>query len=385
MVHGLLKTTYELVQGILVIQGNESTPSPVNGSDSENDSNYVNISLQFTRYSDGKLFECQLDDQKIQKLHQIFFDTSLILDILDRAPKSMCFFHNKEEIDTVTGPESVPGGICDDRKISESVDFIWEFIQQRAKKTKVFPVSIIVPEKKYPMGSNQQIIELNRLLTCYKQRLSDLESVPSSYVDLESNGLIPKEKDSYQLTMEDMKWLAFSNYGKFTGLNQYFLQFKSNGDMLRQLYPTNAQGQQTDMSQQHVQEWLSQNDFKFNEILLAQLRLNKFMSNRQCELINIRIDNNYHPKISSTGGFTFSDCMLHGYHRCSNPKKPKIYLILRTTDPAPNQYDQAFYPRDAYQPIRDKLQMYPLISKIDENFEKKIAYNSQWVIYKISM
>src|SRR5438477_12447285 len=48
------------------------------------DSVKINISLSFTRYSDGKIIEHQLDDNGIQEVHKIFFDTSLILDILEQ-------------------------------------------------------------------------------------------------------------------------------------------------------------------------------------------------------------------------------------------------------------------------------------------------------------
>jgi hypothetical protein len=74
---------------------------------------------------------------------------------------------------------------------------------------------------------------------------------------------------------------------------------------------------------------------------------------------------------------------LHGYCIKSNHKKPKIYIIRKTTDPTPPQYDTAFYLRDVYQEIKDYQKKFPLISNIDPEFEKKIQYNSQWVIYKI--
>ncbi len=62
-----------------------------------------------------------------------------------------------------------------------------------------------------------------------------------------------------------------------------------------------------------------------------------------------------------------------------------MYVITKTTDPIPVKYEKAYYLKDAYKPIRDYVQTYPEISKIDEETEKHIEYNSQWIIYKISV
>ncbi len=367
-----LKATYELNQGVLIIQASETRD---NKSD---DLTAINIALQFTSHSDGKLFECQMDDHEIQKLHQIFFDTSLILDILERSPRSLYFVKN---VESVQGPKNVPGGINDN--VSEVIDVVWEFTSIRTKqKSKVYPISIQIPEKKYPEGSNQQIIELNRLLTCYRQRLTDLESRYTTHIDLDIYVL--RENFIHKLTMNEMQWLAFSNYGMITGLNKYFAQFKSSNDMTRQLYPKDAKNQIADMCDQHVQDWLLQNDYKFDEMLSAQFRLNKWMETNQMELIDVRLQEDINlMTIDIACGLIIHNRNLYCYSVRSNYRKPKTYVILKSTDPAPTQYETAFYLRDAYQPIKNHLQRFPLISKIDEKFEKKVTYNSQWVIYKI--
>jgi hypothetical protein len=278
-------TTYELPQGILGIQCTE-TPVDVNDPQSQ-----IQLMIQFTRHSDGKLFESRFDDQDIHDLHQIFFDTSLILDILDRVPKSLEFCKN---IDLDPETARAPGGI-DSLTDSECLDLRWDFEQTMTKqRSKVYPVTLRVPEKRYPVGSNQQIIEMSRLLTCYKQRLSDLESRSTQYnIDLEGNRFIPTENSSsINLTFDDMQWCAFSDYGSFTGLDKYFAQFKNCGDMQIQLYSRNSQNDAYDNSTKHINDWLVQNDLKFDDVLSAQYRLNRWIANSECELINIGLPKN---------------------------------------------------------------------------------------------
>lgn len=154
--------------------------------------------------------------------------------------------------------------------------------------------------------------------------------------------------------------------------------------MARQIYHQNV-----DVSGKHIEDWLLQNNLKFDEILSAQFALNKLIETNELELIDIRlfghnIDNGLTINCDiSSGLMIVSGCGLHGYFRAANPRKPKVYIILRCTDPAPIQYETAFYLRDAYQPIKNYVQTYPLISKINEAYEKQITYNLQWVIYKI--
>jgi hypothetical protein len=229
---------------------------------------------------------------------------------------------------------------------------------------------------------------LNRLLTCYKQRITDLESLWTSTTALEQ--FLPQNKQIYQITIEDMKWLSFSTYGTITKLNKYFTQFKSSNDMTKQLYSINNQNgqtQYTDVSNQHIQEWLLQNKLQLDEVRSAEFFLNKWIESRDFELVDVRMSKyngmqiNYHPT-NTSGLMIVSAGVLQGYFRAANRKR-KLYIIAKCTDPAPVQYENAFYLRDAYQQVKDYVQTYPLISKIDEANEKVITYNSQWVIYKI--
>ncbi len=413
-----LQSVHELTSGSLTIQANESKL---------NDLINISISLSFLRHSDGKLFERFLDDKEIQDLHQIFFDTTLILDILEKQPSSLKFIcadtdihpplyaETKEATDATEAIEAVSCTEKTQNIKSENIDIIWTFTQARAhgllKKSKDYLVSIRIPEKIYPPGSNQQIIELNRLLTCYKQRVDDLEMTWTTKYNLEC-GMIPIQNQTRQLTIEDMEWSSFSNYGKVTGLNKYYKQFKNSEDMAKQLYPKIPDDKlpslhqyggklppyvmYTDNSAQHIQNWLLENKLQFDEIKSAEFHLNKWTETSKYELVDVQIQSDVnrndkmHKNIDHYGySYNPSDFShivsgaLNGYFRAANPRKKKMYVIARSTDSVPAKYEKAYYLKDAYKPIREYIESYPAISKIDEETEKHIVYNSQWIIYKI--
>lgn len=362
------QAVYELTHGILTIQANERK---------DNDLNEVEVFFSFTRYSDGKIFEYQLDDPSIQKLHRIFFDTSLILDILDRPPLSMEFGKNTDE--------NIPGDIQDKDNELEFVAATWEFkVNMTKQDAKKYPILIQIPEKEYSPEANQAI-KLNRLLNHYKQRITDLESRWTTFYILDN--YIPAENYLHQLTIDDMQWLAFSNYGAMTGLNKYFTQFKIGNCMVGQLLNYNEDDEEVDVSIQHINDWLLKNNFNFDKTQAAQFHLNKYMETNELELIDVRLqgDKDIARIDMQSGLMHIVSRSLYGYCVRSNPLKPKQYIILRSKDPAPKQYEKAFYLRDAYQPIKKYAQTFQAISKIEDEFEERITYNSQFVIYKFCM
>lgn len=418
-----LQTTHELASGSLTINATECK---------NNDLINITITLSFLRHSDGKLFECSLDDDEIQNLHQIFFDTTLILDILEHPPSSLNCVHINTDSNSDPDPPLYTEG--DDRKTyienvqnveSECINVVWIFTQAvikthgLSKKSKDYPITIRIREKVYPpcsnqqiIDSNQQIIELNRLLTCYKQRIDDLEMLWTTYCDLE-NGKIPIQNQFHRLTLEDMEWLSFSNYGKMTGLNKYYEQFKSSEDMAKQLYPKIQDVNELSVlkkqygnklpcyilyknnSQRHIQNWLLENKLQFDEIKSAEFLLNKWIETSKKDLVDVQIhsgNNRMHKYIDCNeysydpNPLNFSHIVsgtLFGYFRAANPRKKKAYVIAKSTDPVPVKYEKAYYLKDAYKPIRDYVLTFPAISNINEETEKHIAYISQWVIYKI--
>lgn len=262
---------------------------------------------------------------------QYFFDTTLILDILVNEPHSLHFI-STDLSETLI--ENIPSGI---KPItSKIIDVVWIFTQIRSRpqvtqqKSKDYPISIHIPEKQYPPGSNQQFIELNRLLTCYKQRITDLESSWTHRMDF--SYYLPIQNNLLKLTLSDMEWLSFSNYGKITGLNKYYKQFKSIDDMIKQLYHKKSDDQlrqlqsqiddqylrslknkkysvdnlhqsqsqngrllythekYNDDSMQHIQDWLIKNNFQFDEIKSAEYRLNEWIEKNELELFNVEFN-----------------------------------------------------------------------------------------------
>ncbi len=107
--------------------------------------------LSFLRHSDGKLFERYLNDDEIQDLHQIFFDTTLILDVLENPPSSLNFVFVDPGINPPLYTETDSHTENAQNVRSEQIDVIWKFAQARAhgpsKKSKDYPVSIRIPEK----------------------------------------------------------------------------------------------------------------------------------------------------------------------------------------------------------------------------------------------
>lgn len=349
-----LKASHELDLGILVINASENKC---------NDLIEVNISFSFTRYSDGKLFELKLSNDQIQKLHGIFFDSSLILDLLELKPTSMQFINNDCDHNVI---KNIPGGI--QNISSEILDIVWEFTINHAdrEKSKQIPISVKIPEKQYSVGSNQQIIELSRLLNCCKQRIIELESSWTRReimnIGSESNIMIPqdwmRESRVSQPKQKQLIWLSSSNYGTVTGLNQIYIQLKKvcNGNYNNFNY--------------NYCNWLQQN--KWDEVQTAEYNLNFFTEENELELLSLRFDD-IHKKSSSKN--------LYGYFRPISRKKILFYTIAKHMDPPPIKYETAFYLRDAYQ-CKKECKLIDLTT-IDNDVKKCIEYNSQWVIYKI--
>jgi hypothetical protein len=139
-----------------------------------------------------------------------------------------------------------------------------------------------------------------------------------------------------------------------------------------------------------------ENNLQFNEITTAEFYLNRYLEIENIELVDVRIkcfDPYYYGESihSDTLGRRFdplkfsriSAGRLTGYFRARDPRKKKIYKIARISDPEPIEYEEAYYLKDCYQPIKDYVATYPAISKIDPETWRHIEYNSQWVIYKI--
>ena len=170
--------------------------------------------------------------------------------------------------------------------------------------------------------------------------------------NLESGGMIPKQNQIWQPTIQCMEWLSFSNYGKITELNKYFKQFKNSEHATTQLYPKMSdekirqlQSQcsgnimypyqkYTDNSNQHIQNWLSDNKLIFDEIKSAEFYLNKWIEISKYELVDVQIhsDVNYNDKMHKNIGLyecsdnpsNFSQILpgtLFGYFRAANPRK----------------------------------------------------------------
>jgi hypothetical protein len=404
-----LQSIHELASGSLTIQVNE------NQNQTQTDNSGINVSLSFLRHSDGKLFELSINESKILDLHKIFeTDASLILGILENQPSELNFISDNDLPPLYLHTEE-HAHVIDQQDIKlEYVDIVWIFTQTvtlgSLKKSKDHHVPIRIPEKMHPPGSNQQIIELNRLLACYKQRVDDLEMSWTLRHNLEGQGqMIPKTDRIHRLAIDDMDWLSRSHYGKVMGLDKYYIQFKNTDDMANQLYPKISNEESSrlqskyerglychekhnDNSGQHIQQWLLENNLQFDEIKSAEFHLNKWMEDSSCELVEIQTYNyskihifidhhRYSPNPSKLSHV--SPGTLHGCVRAANPRKKKIYLIAKSTDPRPAKYEKAYYLKDAYQPIRDYVKTYSVISVIDEETEKHIQYNSQWVIYKI--
>jgi hypothetical protein len=377
-----LKAIHELDQGTLTIRANESE---------SDDLIKVTMVLSFTRYSDGKLFELELLDDQIQKLHQIFFDTSLILDILELKPTFLRIISDQSGNQVI---ENIPGGVQNTRM--EILDIVWEFTQGSPKKSRLIPVSIKIPEKQYPEGSNQQLIEFGRLLNCYKQRIIELESLLTERYRAEGgyggNQFVPKNNHKHEPDVDDMIWLSSSAYGAMTGLNKYFLQFRNIDDMTKIADTLNNYDGVHYMIGKHIRNWLQQNKLEFNEIRSAEYCLNKFTDDKGLELLNVRSHNTNKIDIVSEYEIDRSRLsklrmittdVLHGYFRKANPRKQMIYIIAKCTDPAPTVYEAVIYLRDAYKHTKNCVEEYPLISEVCEKNKELVAYNSQWVIYKI--
>jgi hypothetical protein len=374
--------TYESEEGNLRIRINETNCDQIIEHHTE---------FQFTRYSDGKIFERQMSDDQIKNLHQIFFDTSLILDILEVRPVDLRFTYDQIN-DSDKTSNSVPGGPSDGSCVdndtftkSEIIEVTWKFTLQCAKQRSPIPIKIQIPEKQCSDGSDRQVIELTRSLAIHGRRIIELESQWTDRISMEGVGsrlqYIPKVNVKYLLTTHDIEWLSSSVFGAATGLDKYFLQFKNADDMKKKI----ASGFNTHSDRwamvpnRNVCEWLQENGLEFNEVRSAEFNLNMMTDNQELELLCVR--SRCTNQISGTEITFGATDVLYGYFCKSNPRKPMTYVIHKTTDPCPPTYESAIYLRDAYKCVK-KNQIYPLISD-DKANQEKIAYNSQWVIYKI--
>lgn len=343
-----IKVTYELSQGTLMIQCNVYESNGIIST---------TLSVSFIRSTDGKTFQRFITDDEIKTLHPMFFDTSLIRNVLEITPKSLQFF-NCELNDTLE---------------SECVDITWIFRQAIlgnrplllntetiSTKTKEYPITIRILEKQYSSDTNQQIIDLTHALTYCKQHIANLESLWTTKYD-ELCKFLPSSSDGSMcklLKISDMQSLSLGYYGKVTGFDQYFAQFKSTDDLSRKLftkkiydeldknekyyYDNYPHRKLDDNSDQHIQKWIVENNLRFDEIKSAEIHLNIWIEENEYELIDIRVTQYHRLFYRNISVYTAGDPSnmsmiygdkLSGYFRAANPHKKYIYIIAKSTDP----------------------------------------------------
>lgn len=229
-----------------------------------------------------------------------------------------------------------------------------------------------------------------------KRRNTDLEL---EWIEkLELDDYLPTQNYTHELTLDDMEWLSYSHYGKVTGLNNFFAQFDSVDDMITKMYvkPLSMHHKERygDNSAKYIKDWLL-NSYLGYEIKLAEIHLNKLVEERELELVDIGAKTHSINKNYPVGRYSnpydvlkerislIYDHKLWGYFRTTNLHKIYIYVIARTTDPMPAKYEAMFHLGDTYKLMKDQTQTYPKISKMNPKSEERMAYNSQWVIYKV--
>lgn len=264
------------------------------------------------------------------------------------------------------------------------------------------------------MSTDQQLQEVQ---SCKKRRCSDTDS--DIYADeklswtqrLELSDYMPGQVKN--LTFDDMQWLAYSHYGKETGLNKFYDQFRNITHMIHELYDIpNYVTRKTflpDHSEKYIKNWLFKNNsdksglFKknpeFDEIKLAEIHLNKMIEDNELELVNLGVKPHFNRKDRDRLVSRYADPRdilrdemsmvydhkLWGYFRAADSNRRKIYIIARSEDPAPSKYESMYILSDVYQQFKDHSLSFPKISTVASYDEEIIAYNSRLVIYKISV
>ena len=252
---------------------------------------------------------------------------------------------------------------------------------------------------------NQSDVKLN----CRKRRNTDLGTDPgldswTQKLELDDylldSGSDSRSEPEPELTLNDMKWLSYSHYGKITGLGKFFDQFKSIDDMIAKMYvkPFSMHHRERygDNSAKYIKDWLLENYPGFNDIKVMEVYLNKLIEERELELLGIGVKrysdknedgyfvgrySNPYDVLRERISLTY-DHKLWGYFRAANPHQKYIYVITRISDPVPAKYDAMFHLGDAYKLLKDQAS-YPAISKMDRRSKNTMVYNSQFVIYKI--
>lgn len=242
----------------------------------------------------------------------------------------------------------------------------------------------------------------NIKLNCNKRKNNDLQSEFQwiKRVNLHDYLLLP---DS-EFTLDDMRWLSCSHYGKITELNKFYDQFNTVGEMINKIFdnPTRTIRKtmfsdiSTGTSTKYVQDWVLKNFPKFNEMKKAEFLLNKFMEESDLELINVsaktyfyKNENNDYPRycipydlIRERNSLIY-DHHLFGYFSTTIPGQNYIYIISSILDPPPAKYEYEFRLCDIYKIMKEQIQTHQTLSQISTKSEKIIEYISKFVIYKI--
>ncbi len=142
---------------------------------------------------------------------------------------------------------------------------------------------------------------MSRLLDCHEHRIIELESswtrrekmnIVESYNGIKT--MIPrigiKYRIKYKPTQHDR--LPSSVYDMTAGINKYSNQYKNNFGAYNNF-------------EQHLENWLQQNNLHFDEIRTAEFNLNVFTEENELELL---LDTQIHHPLSMSQHFI---CVMH--------------------------------------------------------------------------